>query len=938
MVRLEVELIGDNVRNEIYDLRNYMRENFPDADFVIKEQPSSPGQMGLDLLEPVVNGVLHATTAIAFEELYRNLVKPLILTWLKGRKSAGLNLEVMSSLSGDHEKAHFLEDNSGKTQTYNYKYKIDTDKTFVLLIGVGKFNNEFHPIPPVQGNLEDFYKLLTNKKHIGIPRENILVSFNESHLEIQKHLLQAGRRQDIQTLFIYFAGHGHRTDIKKLSLIAADTEKIGDDIIGGIDFEFISSKVMKNSVATQKILILDTCHSGIATQGGDDVIRDFDVKGSYILTSSPGDDVSYFEKNARHTFFTGALIEVLENGIDNTNDMLALEDLYEYTKEVLSEKKFPHPNAKNELNIPPSDFFIARNPSFSTEKLKWRAYNLRRDGKLEEALDEMRKLMKRFPEDETLRKEFVECETELSFSRLVNEANAFFYQKKNFKQAVLLYKKAYELKKDAMVMEKIRQCEAENVPKPPLDRLTPVKENPNYQAFQKAMERRAFYSAFQYLKKVKQLFPENEYVKEEFLSLENNLRKFADGKSDERLGDYFYYLEKGNLSDAMTELKIQISNDPEFPPFLQLQRSLQRRIKDEKKDEKEEKDPVFFRVFETLGRNGKIIFLSVLVLSLIAVLAFYMMRSSKKTFSELRSLLASNAEKAIPLLEKEAKKNDSAKLVLGDYYRDMGIYVTAASWYHEAQLPAAKSALGKMYYSKQISDFVDTVNAKLFFEKALNFGSDTTASTGLGIIALNKYHPPPTNIFLSELFGEDANWSEAKKNFEEGYKNGSIICKEMLGKIYFDLAKKMYADKSYGYARTYFTNAIQYENSDAMVNLGFMFKDTTWEKYNDDSSAFWYRKAVQYKNPLGYNNYASYLIRTNYNDPARIDSAYELLWKAKILAPSTAKIYINLSRVFQNGGYKIYKNRDSVIYYYKIAVDKGNLAARDSLSKMGVSY
>ncbi|HMG67007.1 MAG TPA: caspase family protein, partial [Chitinophagaceae bacterium] len=828
-------------------------------------------------------------------------------------------------------------DNSGNTQTYNYKYKIDTDKTFVLLIGVGKFNNDFHPIPPVQGNLEDFYKLLTNKKHIGIPRENILVSFNESHVEIQKHLLQAGRRQDIQTLFIYFAGHGHRTDIKKLSLIAADTEKIGDEIIGGIDFEFISGKVMKNSVATQKILILDTCHSGIATQGADDVIRDFDVKGSYILTSSPGDDVSYFEKDARHTFFTGALIDVLENGIDNTNDMLALEDLYEYAKEVLSEKKFPHPNAKNELNIPPSDFFIARNPSFSTEKLKWRAYNLRRDGKLEEALDEMRKLMKRFPEDETLRKEFVECETELSFSRLVNEANAFFYQKKNFKQAVLLYKKAYDLKKDAMVMEKIRQCEEENVPKPPLDRLALVKGNPNYQAFQKAMERRAFYTAYQYLKKVKQLFPENEYVKDEFFSLENNLRKFADGKSDDRLVNYFYYLEKGNLADAMTELKIQISSDPEFPPFLQLQRGLQRRIKDEMEGEKEEKDPVLFRVFETLGRKGKIIVLSVLVLSLIAVLAFYMMGSSKKTFSELRDLLATNADKAIPLLQKEAEKNDSAKLLLGDYYRDMGIYVTAASWYHEAQLPAAKSALGKMYYSKQMSDFVDTVNAKFFFERALFFGTDTTASTGLGIIALNRYNSPK-NIFQDKSFDKDSNWTEAKNNFEEGYKNGSIICRQMLGKLYFDLGKSMYADKSYQSAYDYYTDAIQYQNSDAMVYLGFMFTDATWEKHNSDSSNSWYRNAIQYKNPMAYNNYANYLIRNSTNDPANIDSAYDLLMQGKVIAPSASRIYFNLAEVFQTGGYKIYRNRDSVVYYYKIAADKGIPAAKDSLLKLGVTY
>jgi len=937
MVRIEIELIGENVKNEIYDLRNYLKEHIPDVDFAIKQQPGLPGQMGIPL-EPIINGLLHAGTAILFEELYRNLLRPLFLEWLHLRKAAGSRLEVMSSVSTDDAKMHFLEDSDGNSQVFNYEYKIDTNKTFVLLIGVGKFTNEFHPIPPVQGNLEDLYKILTSKKHIGIPRENVLISFNESHVEIQKHLLQASRRQDIQTLIIYFAGHGHRTDIKKLSLIAADTEKMGDEIIGGIDFDFIANRIMKNSLATQKILVLDSCHSGIATQGTEDLLKNFDVKGSYILASSPADDVSYFERNARHTFFTGALLDVLENGIDNTNEMLALDDLRSYTTEVFLEKKFPHPDARSDLNIPPSDFFIARNPSFSSEKLKWRAYNLFRDGKLEDALDELRKLVKRFPEDENLRKQFEECETELSFSKLLNEANTLFYEKKDFKEAAIFYKKAYGLKKDAMVMEKIRQCEKQGITEP-IDVLRPIKDNPNFQAYKKASERRAFYAAFQYLKKVRQSFPNSDYVKDEFLSFENKLKKMADGKNDERLAEYYRNLEAGDLQQAMTELKVQINNDPEYPVFLQLQRSLSRQIKERNNEAKDDKTPLFFRLFETFREPWKLFLLLGIVALVTIAIVMYIRSHSKKTFSEMKEMLKQEPEKAVPLLEEEAKKNDSAHLILGDYYRKIGSYSTAQSWYARSTLPAAYSGIGKMYYEKELSNFADTSHAKRYFEMALQQGSDTTASTYLGIMAIDSYIPPRKYDVFELWFGEsDKNWKDAERNFVDGYKNGSVACKQQLGKMYFLQGKRLYEDSLYDYALGSFRNAIQYENSDAMVDLGYMFNDGAWKENNRDSAEKWYRIASQYDNPYGLNNYASMLIGKTYANRSYWDSAYEVLLRAKELNPSNGSVYYNLGVVFENGGIRVPKSLDSAKRYYHLAVDRANAKAKDALTRLGESY
>ncbi len=747
MVRVEIELLSEINQDDIYDLRNYLNEKLPDAGFIIKEQPPAPGQMGDDILSMLVGGLTHASTAIVAEELYHNLLKPLFLEWKMSRKQKGKHLELMSSLTENSDKVHFLEDNDGKTEVYNYKYAINTEKTFVLLIGVGEFSKDFRPIPPVKGNLEDLFKMLADKTHIGIPRENISTSFNESHVEIQKRLLEISRKPDAQTLLIYFAGHGHRTDVKKLSLVASDTEKIDDEVIGGIDFDFISNKVLKNSPARQKILILDTCHSGIATQGTDDLTANFDVKGSYILTSSPGDDVSYFEKNERNTYFTGALLDALENGVDNTNEMLALEDLYDYTKDVMTEKKFPQPNEKSDLNIPASGFFIARNPSFSPDKLKWRAYNLFRDGKLEDALDEFRLLLKRFPDDGGLRKQFEECETEFSFSKLVNEANTLFYQQKNYTKAAELYRKAYQLKKDALVMEKLRECEKQPAGPPVPDPIANIKANTDYIAFQNALGRKSFYTAYQYLKKVKQAFPGDNYVNEEFLSLEKKLIEISDGRKDERLINYYSYLDSGNLQQALAELKVQISNDPEHPIFLQLQKNLLRQIKEQQQQNEQGQQPLLFQLFKTFNIKWKTAVLIVLGGIILLLVVMYLAKNMEKSriFKKGEGLyLSKHYDEAYPLLVEAAHNNNSIAMVdLGYMFEDKNWWKhsldSAESWYRLAvkynDNAKAFNELARMFMLRAIDGAPNYDSAYYLLQRAKDLDPSLgEVFTNLGIV------------------------------------------------------------------------------------------------------------------------------------------------------------------------------------------------------------
>ena len=460
-MQIEIEVKSPDARNDIYELRKYLLDNVTGLELRIKEQPAREGQMSGGVVETLVAGLLHVAIAIPLEELYQELLKPKIEKWLESRKhKAAGKMEVMSTLKDQNSKIHFLEDSEGKSQVFdNLRYAIDTDNTYALLIGCSEFDSSFTAIPPVEGNIVDLVQLLTDKRHIGLPAENVTVAFNKQNTEVEELLLKTSRKTGIETLIIYYAGHGHRSDVKKLYLTTKNTKKIDDYILGGIDFDFVNNAVLRSSTARQKIVILDACHSGIATQGNQDLMMGIDVKGSYILASSPGDEVSYFQKEQRNTYFTGVLLDLLKNGLDNSSDMLALEDIYDYTSNRLIQKNFPKPIFKSELNIPPANFFIARNPSFSLEKLKQRPLLLLRQGRMDEALYEYRLLLQRFPDDLALRKEASDCETEVLFTRMVQEGDELFFRHHDYQAAGEKYKKARQVKEDYLLLDKIRKCE-----------------------------------------------------------------------------------------------------------------------------------------------------------------------------------------------------------------------------------------------------------------------------------------------------------------------------------------------------------------------------------------------------------------------------------------------------------------------------------------------
>ena len=298
-------------------------------------------------------------------------------------------------------------------------------------------------------------------------------------------------------------------------------------------------------------------------------------------------------------------------------------------------------------------------------------------------------------------------------------------------------------------------------------------------------------------------------------------------------------------------------------------------------------------------------------------------------------LVAADPDKAVELLKKMAKKDDSAKLVLGDYYLQKENYREAYAYYDKASLPAARSAMGKRYLNPgQGFDVpMDTSSAKDYFEQALELGKDTTANLYLGLIALNQFKNGKEMEYSSR--GKKANWETAAENFAAGIDGGCVVCKEELGKMNFIKGNDLYVKENYDLAYPYLVEAARYENVGAMGRLAYMFNQKSWKgKYNRDSSVAWCRSAMRYNYAYGFHYYAFLLLDSARSNPFFYDSVYYLLHRSMKLDPSPPTLYNSLGEVFKNGGYKISANRDSAIYYYRKAAGMGLQIAKDTLQRL----
>ncbi|WP_158849886.1 caspase, EACC1-associated type [Saccharothrix deserti] len=224
----------------------------------------------------------------------------------------------------------------------------DPEQSRAVLIGVD--STPAHPglegLPAVRNNVADLAATFTDPGIWGLAPGNCVVPTDVSDARQLAATLERVAGEATDTLIVYYAGHGvPDPDDGELILAVGDMTERSPKFTG-LRYAWVR-EAMRNAAARRLVVVLDCCFSGRALRTMSDpaslVAGQLDIDGTYVLTSSPKNSPSLAPLGARHTAFTGGLIEVLREGVVEGPERLRMSDLYEQVLRKMVLGRFPRP-------------------------------------------------------------------------------------------------------------------------------------------------------------------------------------------------------------------------------------------------------------------------------------------------------------------------------------------------------------------------------------------------------------------------------------------------------------------------------------------------------------------------------------------------------------------------------------------------------------------
>lgn len=197
--------------------------------------------------------------------------------------------------------------------------------SYALLVGTAHYDDpELAPLPSVEANLTGLAAVLGHPEHGGFDAARVTTLLNPTRQEFRARLKELAAIAT-DTLLVYFAGHGIADEFTDaLYLGVRDAEKY-DPADTALPYSTVG-RHLRDAAAGNRILILDCCFSGRALDGamgpGDNPLRTPDIGGTYILTASAATQTALAPPGETHTAFTGALLELLTEGVDSPAEFI----------------------------------------------------------------------------------------------------------------------------------------------------------------------------------------------------------------------------------------------------------------------------------------------------------------------------------------------------------------------------------------------------------------------------------------------------------------------------------------------------------------------------------------------------------------------------------------------------------------------------------------
>lgn len=237
-------------------------------------------------------------------------------------------------------------------------------RKFALLVGISEFADESLNLKYAAKDAEDLKNVLLDPRHGNFHPEDVTLLRNKEATRdnILKALNQiAVQAQEEDLVLLFFSSHGspQRTGqgFQGIGYIVAHDSQRDEIYLNSIEFEDLAKKVSLIP-ARRKVTLLDTCYSGQAP-GADSkalLLEGLGVgtktanlflsgEGSFVITSSQEQEISFESDSRQNGFFTYFLLEALRQGSEPPTIQQVFKHLSaKVTDAVARENKKPqHP-------------------------------------------------------------------------------------------------------------------------------------------------------------------------------------------------------------------------------------------------------------------------------------------------------------------------------------------------------------------------------------------------------------------------------------------------------------------------------------------------------------------------------------------------------------------------------------------------------------------
>lgn len=234
---------------------------------------------------------------------------------------------------------------------------VSPQTTLAIILGANEFQRSpnLESTPAFGRSANDFMLYLLDTEGFGLPVANLLNLFDspkppsEILEEISAFLIS--RQQEMKEVFgvrdliVYYTGHGGFTPTKEYFLAVSVTRhKLeGGTSLRMSDFAATIKEAARN---LRRYIILDCCFSAAAFKEFQSAplsavhvqtMESFPKEGTTLLCSSSSRTVSIAPDGAKHTMFSGALLDVLRKGVPMIESSLSMEQVGAHIKERIKD-------------------------------------------------------------------------------------------------------------------------------------------------------------------------------------------------------------------------------------------------------------------------------------------------------------------------------------------------------------------------------------------------------------------------------------------------------------------------------------------------------------------------------------------------------------------------------------------------------------------------